>query len=196
MAILNGFKGEKFQFNGKINKFYNLISDFFVHINAKFNTDSNLDLIGIQVGEGQRINYIEWNATSDKIKLNNATLRSKTYFSIGEYDCIGTAETTSSFKSKEFVNSLLIHIGKYSFTITRNYKLSNFFEFTANILNHNLCPHGIIGQTASNKGLRLSSGEQGQGIIEGKIDDYEVSGLWSTNFKFNKFMKDKSHAIL
>jgi hypothetical protein len=47
--------------------------------------------------------------------------------------------------------------------------------------------HGLLGQTAHHKHADLKTGNQGEGEIEGTYKDYEVSGPFATNFKFNKY---------
>jgi len=49
--------------------------------------------------------------------------------------------------------------------------------------------HGVVGQTSYyiDELPRQSFGIQGEGIIEGTHLDYEVSGPWGTDFKYNRF---------
>jgi len=47
--------------------------------------------------------------------------------------------------------------------------------------------HGLLGQTAHHKHADYKTGNQGEGEIEGTYKDYEVSGPFATNFKFNKY---------
>eukprot|EP01006_Ploeotia_vitrea_P044721 TRINITY_DN66857_c0_g2_i1.p2 TRINITY_DN66857_c0_g2~~TRINITY_DN66857_c0_g2_i1.p2 ORF type:complete len:607 (+),score=78.15 TRINITY_DN66857_c0_g2_i1:2224-4044(+) len=49
-----------------------------------------------------------------------------------------------------------------------------------------ISPHGLLGQTANFLRPVTPKGKNGQGVIEGTVDDYEVPALFSTKFKFNK----------
>lgn len=58
------------------------------------------------------------------------------------------------------------------------------------VLSQGVLPHGIIGCTArydKDPDLLFGLDYQGRGIIEGHYTDYEVSGLFETDFKYNKF---------
>eukprot|EP01006_Ploeotia_vitrea_P031521 TRINITY_DN63860_c0_g1_i1.p1 TRINITY_DN63860_c0_g1~~TRINITY_DN63860_c0_g1_i1.p1 ORF type:complete len:1121 (+),score=112.26 TRINITY_DN63860_c0_g1_i1:29-3364(+) len=48
-------------------------------------------------------------------------------------------------------------------------------------------PHGLLGQTVHFKKPVVSHGHQGEGVIEGKVVDYEVPTLWSHRWKFNQY---------
>lgn len=58
------------------------------------------------------------------------------------------------------------------------------------ILSQGVLPHGVVGCTArydKDPDILFGFGPQGRGIIEGHYTDYEVSGLFQTDFKYNKF---------
>jgi hypothetical protein len=58
------------------------------------------------------------------------------------------------------------------------------------ILSQGVLPHGVVGCTArydKEPDLMFGLSPQGRGIIEGHYTDYEVSGLFETDFKYNKF---------
>ena len=54
-----------------------------------------------------------------------------------------------------------------------------------------VAPHGLLGQTADGiagkKDTGNNQGKQGGTVIDGTVDDYEVSDLWSHDSKFNRF---------
>lgn len=197
MPIFNGFDGEKFQFNGSPNKFFNLLTDETVQVNVHFNSYKNMDVIGIKLG--LPFSYISWLAENERAEINNKKINSRSYFTVGGKNYFGYAEMKFEFesaprciKSNNFISCLFVNVGKYHFYITKNKKsnlLSPYIlDLSLTIRDKNVRPHGIIGQTADfNNKPRMSSGEQGQGIIEGNAVDYEVSDLWTSNFKYNKF---------
>jgi hypothetical protein len=195
MPIFSGFEGERFQFNGSPNKFFNLLTDETVQVNAYFNSYRNMDVIGIKLST----TCIKWAAVNERAEINNKKLNSRSYFSVDGKSYSGFAEIKFEFesaplclKSNDFVSCLFVNTGKYNFFITR-YKnpdlLSPYLlDLGLTIRDRNVRPHGIIGQTADFSGKpKISIGEQGQGVIAGNPLDYEVSDLWTNNFKYNKF---------
>eukprot|EP01001_Neometanema_parovale_P005963 NODE_2356_length_1441_cov_143.674507_g2239_i0.p1 GENE.NODE_2356_length_1441_cov_143.674507_g2239_i0~~NODE_2356_length_1441_cov_143.674507_g2239_i0.p1 ORF type:complete len:400 (+),score=52.99 NODE_2356_length_1441_cov_143.674507_g2239_i0:55-1200(+) len=63
------------------------------------------------------------------------------------------------------------------------------FTTVATILPHpRTCnPHGLLGQTYHFKKPVVPMGHNGEGVIEGVLSDYEVSDLFSTKFRFNRY---------
>lgn len=64
------------------------------------------------------------------------------------------------------------------------------------LLSDDVKPHGIVGQTADGDGEArsddpsesfLASHHNGEGVIEGSVDDYEVQGLFGMDYKYNRF---------
>ena len=195
MPTFNGFNGEIFQFNA-CNKFFNLLTDETLQINAYFNSYGNIDLIGLKTG--LPTTYIKWLAENEKAEINNKKLNSRSYFSVSGKNYLGYAEikfeleaNSACLKPNNFVSCLFINLDKYRVYITRHKKPNllrpYLLNIKLNILDRNVRPHGIIGQTAELK-PRIPSGEQG--VIFGKPVDYEVNDLWTSSFKYNKF-KDK-----
>eukprot|EP01001_Neometanema_parovale_P007284 NODE_3596_length_1193_cov_53.199065_g3415_i0.p1 GENE.NODE_3596_length_1193_cov_53.199065_g3415_i0~~NODE_3596_length_1193_cov_53.199065_g3415_i0.p1 ORF type:complete len:317 (+),score=12.98 NODE_3596_length_1193_cov_53.199065_g3415_i0:106-1056(+) len=51
------------------------------------------------------------------------------------------------------------------------------------------CPsHGILGQTSHFKHIVAPRGYDGEGVIEGTIEDYEVKSVFDTDFKYSLFI--------
>lgn len=192
MPLLKGFEGEKFQLDANPNKFINLISDRHTQLNVHVNCYDKIDIIGVKLRNCQ----IKWNATDEMAEINNKKINSKTYF-YSEH--LGSAEMKFTFEPdlkcliyNEFVSYLSINTVNYCFNITKykNRKLliPYFLDINLVINNISVRPHGIIGQTADfNNCPRIVAGTKGEGVIEGKLSDYEVSGLWESNFKYNRF---------
>ncbi len=190
MPTFHGFDGEKFQVEGKPNKFYNLLTDEYAQINAHFNSYRNVDSIGIKLGSP--VTRISWKIQDERPKINNKELYTRSYFNLSNQSHLGYAEINFMFEaspnsiiSKEYISCLFINGNKYCFTIC---KLKNNLELSVSICNRNSRPHGIIGQTADFNGApRISNGHNGEGIIAGKLSDYELTDLWANNFKYNRF---------
>jgi hypothetical protein len=57
-------------------------------------------------------------------------------------------------------------------------------------------PHGLLGQTASFTKPVKAVDHQGTGVIEGKLEDYEVNNVHSVHSKFNRYgVKAGSEAV-
>lgn len=187
MPIFSGFEGERFQFNGMPNKFFNLLSDATIQVNAHFNSHKRIDLIGIRIGNSK----IQWTAINGNAEVNGEKLHYRSYVTVDNQNYSAYVEIKPHLEP-ERVNTLFVNAGKYHFNIARNKNCSlvlpYFFNFDAVIYDRNARPHGIVGQTADYNGApRIVAGVQGEGIIEGNPRDYVVSNLWSNDFRYNKF---------
>lgn len=189
MPVFNGFDGEKFHF-GCPNKFYNLLTDNNIQINAHFDSKKNMNLIGIKLGHPST--YVKWAVKDEQAEINNKKLYNCIYFNIGCKNNIAYATMKFQFESdpacilaKHYTSCLFVDAVNYSFYIC---KFKDHFDINISIHNRNSRPHGIIGQTADFNGApRISFGKHGEGIIEGKLSDYEINNLWTNNFKYNRF---------
>lgn len=189
-----GFRGQKFLFNGEIDKHFNLLSDSDIQINAFFrywHTSGNDNLTAIEnIGIVYGDNRIQINA-NDKCTINgdeilessnlgDATLKviDKLKIDVKEYEGFG-----------DFIKGYVLETKNYVFMITicTDHVNPNFLNFIGTLKNEQVCPHGIIGQTT--KPSNATDGIQGEGIVEGSYKDYEVSSLWDSDFTFNKFKK-------
>lgn len=187
MPILSGFEGEEFQFDGIPNKFFNLLTDENIQVNAHFNSHKKIDLIGIKIGKSK----IQWSAQDGKAEVNGEKLYHRSYVPFDTQTYYTYVEIKPLLEPVRKA-ILLVNVNKYQFNITRNKNCSvtlpYFFDFSAIIYNGNVRPHGIVGQTADFNGApRIDAGLHGEGIIEGKLRDYIVSGLWNNDFRYNKF---------
>jgi hypothetical protein len=187
MPIFSGFEGEEFQFNGIPNKFFNLLTDENIQVNAHFNSHKRIDSIGIKIGNSK----VQWTAQDGKAEVNGKKLHYRSYITVDNQNYSAYVEIKSLLETVR-VNTLFVNAGKYHFNIVRNKNCSvvlpYFFNFNTVIYNRNARPHGIVGQTADYNGApRIDAGEQGEGIIDGNPLDYVVSNLWSNDFRYNKF---------
>ncbi len=187
MPIFSGFEGEEFQFDGIPNKFFNLLTDEIIQVNAYFNAHKRIDLIGIKIGKST----IKWSAHGDQPEVNGQKLHHRSYvpFDTQIYHTFVEVKPLMDGSRKAILH---ISAGKYKFDVVKNKNCSvtlpYFFNFSAIIYNGNARPHGIVGQTADFNGVsRISKGNQGEGIIAGNPLDYIVSDLWGNDFRYNKF---------
>lgn len=208
---LYGFEGERFELHGEQNKYYNLLSDTYVQINAFFSSWNNdavstiVKKIGIKVGTPKNFNYMVME-NDGLITYNGERLDKKVIFNLNYQGYLGVVSPKTTFEGFDpkipdiqyagtFQNILLqVRLPAYEFQVIKaseplsDGSTGNFLNFMGHIMNTDVRPHGIIGQTADFDGkARVATGNQGEGIIEGVYSDYEVSGLMSDDFKFNKF---------
>ncbi len=208
---LYGFEGERFDLHGEPNKYYNLLSDVNLQINALFGNWNNepestiIKKIGIKVGQPTSFNYIVME-NDGLITFNGEKLSSRMVFDFDSNGYLAFAEPKTTFDgfnvdtpdirhAGSFEGALLhLRLPAYEIQVLKSSEpLSDgsrgfFLNFLASILNKNVRPHGIIGQTADFDGkARESTGRQGEGVIEGIYTDYEVGSLMSDDFKYNKF---------
>jgi len=210
----SGFEGERFDFQGEPNKFYNVISDFNLQVNAYFRRWNNtngtvMERIGFKIGT-RMSNYTllemdEYGLTM----IDGCELKEKRYFPLGVKNYQGYVEVTDQFEGygddiPDIRNAgtfegacMLVNIGNYKFKVVLSSEPVSspdedpyFVNLVSEIKGKNLRPHGIVGQTADFDGKpRIPTDDQGGGIIEGTYQDYEVSSLFADDFKFNRFGK-------
>lgn len=192
-------KGEKFSFHGEPNKIYNLYSDQQIQINSQFRywETSQLDNFTAmqEIGIKFKDLRIKIDAADQKVYVNNVYV---------DYDLpylmfldkipekYQWAKKNEGFG--DFINGVLVNFINCEFFIT--FSTDNVNPIYLNLITHivgNIDAHGVIGQTAMYKGEpRVSTGRDGEGIVEGTCKDYEVSELFADDFKFNKFRQDGS----
>lgn len=200
---IRGFEGDVFDFMGDHDKIYNLFSCGTVQINMKIKQSSpslhdltHVDAFGLKIGD----NRIEMYSHLTELgmlaaKLNNIPITSKkTEFDTGlknknNTPIIGFAKTNN--------NQVHIETGNYKIVLIRrdpddevpvHHLNINIHITKLGILYDGIYPHGIVGQTADLDGKpRISEDKNGLGAIDGTYTDYEVSDLFSDDFKFNRF---------
>jgi hypothetical protein len=198
-----GFDGESFDFMGEPNRYYNLLSDTEVQVNAYFvywatSGADNLTIIeelGILV-RGHRIRISPTAVTIDGRKMPEAGSRRRvggSIASIARFDRLDhrLPEHMRAYPGfGDFIRGYHIKTRcGYEFVVT--VCTDNINPPYLNLLsrmNRRLWPHGVIGQTADHDGKpRVAHGRNGEGIIEGTYWDYELASLWAIHFKFNKY---------
>jgi hypothetical protein len=203
-----GFEGESFDFMGEPNRYYNLLSDTDIQVNAYFvywvtsgaDNFTATEQIGILAGD-HRIQVTPAGLTLD----GTSWPEDRTAFRVGD-GAIATIEPfgladrrfakhmTTDPRGGEFVRGYQVKTRcGYDFIVTvATDHVNPLFLNLSCKMNGRLWPHGIIGQTADHDGVaRQARGHNGEGIIAGEYRDYEVSSLWSRDFKFSKYGVDE-----
>jgi hypothetical protein len=202
-------RGEKFDFHGEPNKYFNLYSDRNVQANALF-VDWQLewqpDFTAMsELGIKWKAMRIKIDAVSKLLFVNDVQVYDMWFDG-------GFIRTVDKLRGKyadvpdrvedfgDFSVGYLIRLQNYEFLVTISTdnlhpSRPTFLNFFASFYNMPAPPdaHGVVGQTGRYKGgLRVSEGSQGEGIVEGHYLDYEVSNLWADNFKHNRWVLKRS----
>jgi len=209
-----GFEGERFFFNGKPDRYYNLLSDSNIQVNAFFRhwASSGEHMLTATQKIGMIINEtrIQFDSSKkvlvDGIRLNERPGET-VYFKTGNGDHQGSMtvkfkgleEEYASLGHEEFgkpLKAYVLDVGGYNLHVVMatDESIVNrpYLNFVGQLKSTKVRPHGIVGQTADFDGETRQTVEgsiQGEGIIEGVYSDYEVSDLWANDFKFNRFFR-------
>lgn len=203
---MEGFDGDKFDFMGEHGKIFNMLSAGHVQVNGRIRGISGsmdwtfFDRIYIKVGD-EAVGFshfhmgLEQNFFKPAVAFMNddQILQSKT-FPTGLFDQNGD-EVQGRVEMTQ--NDMIVDVGAYKIIVTRvetEYDLEvphinmKIEIGELGILCDGVYPHGVVGQTADFDGIpKFGFGKQGEGVIEGVYTDYEVSGGFADDFKFNRF---------
>jgi len=186
---LVGFDGEKYDVMGQPGKTYNMLSDQNVEYNTTFEKwgDKGATVIskaGIQVGKDQ----VYFDRSNNAPTVNGKPMEPGQEVPLhnggsakwdGDKLTVDTGEYTIDLQVKEPNNPNGPYIDSHV-SINQGGPFSDF-----------VAPHGLLGQTADGiagkKDTGNNLGKQGGTIIDGSVDDYQVSDLWSHDSKFNRF---------
>ncbi len=188
----HGFNGDFFHFNGEDNKWFNLFSSTDMQVNALFKLGS------IQGGTTMQKCGIKIEKQKVEVSIKDGSLSVK----LNEEDLPNDKRV--SFKGKFIVfkdtDYLYVTNGDFLVKIQASnegesfYYLNFFFSLSKDIKTG--LPHGIVGQTIHPKRLPKTSGHfQGEGVIDGRYQDYKVRGMYDDNFKFNRFGVDSKELV-
>lgn len=199
-----GFEGESFDFMGEPNKYYNLITDSEVQVNAYFvywatsgaDNFTATEQIGILLND-HRIHVspagLVINGHAVQEVKTTCSVAGGAVVSIERFDQMDRRVPKCMRKDArcgDFIRGYEVKTGRgYEFIITvATDNVNPPFLNLISKMTGRLWPHRIIGQTADHDGMpRQGRGQNGEGVIEGFYQDYEVSSLWSSDFKFNKY---------
>lgn len=193
------FRGDEFDFMGEHGKWYNFLSAGTVQLNAKMTTfESNrtyISAVGLKLGHKlDAIHLVHAQMDGDIIAFDLADLHGAKSYLLNEMN--QPFEMSVDIKPKKYLS---INAGNFVIKITRGIEMYNEIRCPhINIhvdigelgtISDGVIPHGVVGQFATRlKGLpRKLVCKQGEGIIDGNYNDYEVSGPFADDFKFNRF---------
>lgn len=200
-----GFENDSFDFQGVPGKIYNFLSDYNCSLNALFGDYTNipgttyLEEVAILVGT-EEVGFTKIRFSSKGgIYVNDKLMRGKKQEFPSGLDKVGSVEINMNpnwqnllddlpWTDGVFQNGIIVHTGTFKFRIARFLSSLSHMTIFSRFTSLPVAPHGIIGQTADFDGKpRISTGPNGEGVIDGKPEDYEVKDLFDTEFTFSRF---------
>ena len=200
-----GFNGEEYDFMGDDNVVYNMISTGTTQVNVRMSEiipeRTYMSEIGIKV---PNYKFRIWLDEKSEIQcelnekpINRNSQQETVYFLSGLKNKDGSDNMGVAVFNLED-KWVTIDTGNCKFYI---YKETEMYDNTVScphlnistivqeigILSDGVKPHGFMGVTANHNTTRDCIGANGEGIIEGEYTDYEVSGIFADDFKFNSF---------
>eukprot|EP01001_Neometanema_parovale_P004614 NODE_1662_length_1646_cov_134.525279_g1583_i0.p1 GENE.NODE_1662_length_1646_cov_134.525279_g1583_i0~~NODE_1662_length_1646_cov_134.525279_g1583_i0.p1 ORF type:complete len:454 (+),score=50.36 NODE_1662_length_1646_cov_134.525279_g1583_i0:56-1363(+) len=191
------FSGGTFDITGKPGKIYTIIStvDFTWnvkliarHLRTRPSSGTEVGDCGIRVRSHSIGIRPAWDATVDGVPIAPAS--PKHCHLVNDSDskeCIFWKFAKVAVIKSECYRLTLLRARKFRCAAPHSLCLrTDHLNFHVLVLKK--CPsHGILGQTASFKHRVAPRGYDGEGVIEGTVDDYEVTSLFSTDFKSSLF---------
>lgn len=194
---LVGFDGENYDVMGEGGNFYNMLSDKNVQYNTKFIDWGKPGKDGVQptvIGEagiqvGENLVYFDRGGGAPTVNGQPLTKYQKVDLGNGRFAewngdklVVKTDEYTINLEVKEKDNKG----GYLDSTVTINEGVNPHAD--------GVKAHGLLGQTADGvEGHRVGGDgnknieKQGGSVIDGVVEDYQVTDLWDNNFKYNRF---------
>jgi hypothetical protein len=189
-----GFRGQNFDFDGQPKKYYNFFSSANLEVNAyleqeKFHNHVGTFIrkVGIQ-GAEYKVEISSRNG-GGAVLVNGKPLALNSRMKLAEN--VYVEKTVPANRTVEFANmgsqkKEMSHPVDYKVNLeTREFSFEFYssiamIDFNAILLVDNSEPvHGVVGQTMWNVRVPYQ--------FVGKVEDYEVSDLWATNFKYNLY---------
>lgn len=186
-----GFDGSTYDFQGKPDKVYNVITDEDFHLNARFvqsEKDQNtyMGVIGVRVKKHLLL------ISPVQIKIDDKVVKPGTY-QLDSEDLVGN-------EGSVIVSDDSVTIGTTGFTATIKIMKKHgiaYLNLECSVQSDHLHnPHGLLGQSSrylltgrTPSPVHLSHKNKfAAGFIEGVPEDYEIAdGLFGTVFTFNRF---------
>jgi hypothetical protein len=184
------FSGGNYDINGRVNFFYNIITDANFHWNAKFvsRNPRGHGSMHTYIGEsaflihGTRIfcDPVKWAMFVDGRRVPMSDERQYLH---GGVHYVKFTETIMYIRAPGFFIALK-HVLK-----DHGKELAHFDHVVdlTDEPNGRVRPHGLLGQTATFTKPVVAKGKQGEGVIAGVVADYEVSTLWSLDCKYSRY---------
>jgi len=183
-----GLHGEKYNVMGEPNKYFNILTDTDIQVNAlyidpcetKIKNATVLGLVGIKTASFQVGISSAHEVFVDGVKLDPISFPTNVSAGDATLYVYNNAEVTFINKEYEVAVQVVNHLKTCVYS---------YLDISISIFDKTRKPHGLLGQTSSHTHAISSKigGNNGEGEIEGSYRDYEVSGLFADDFKFNKY---------
>jgi hypothetical protein len=175
---------------GQAGKSYNMLSDKDFQYNTQFedwqdgsNVNTAIGAAGIQIGNSK----VSLDANTGKAAVDGTDMTIGQQVSLDDGGSATWDGTKLDVSSNEYNVDLTVQ------TDPRGIKyLDSNVKITSDPFADGVKPHGLLGQTADGiagqKNTGVDQGKQGGTVIDGTIQDYEVSGLFdTTSSKYSRF---------
>lgn len=206
---MHGFNGEDFFFNGEWNKWFNMLSSPDIQMNAYFtywqtSGDEKLTAMrkfGFMIYNSKgKLHKIEVdcdgfiNIDDERVEDVKKFKDDDFIIRVNDIDVVRFLNSRENMGRPEHMyvdKTISLENGNciiYIACVKDNVN-DPALSMRVDLKNKNYRMHGVSGQTSYyiDKPRRISTGLQGEGIIEGTHLDYEVSNIWGTDFKYNRF---------
>jgi len=193
-----GFRGQRFDFHGEVDKVFNLITDTSLQVNALFvNADlrpkklhkTYIGELGIVIGQHKLRFACNRGYAEHIVEFDGQELLKSKPFSLSDENYAMVIRDVNDKITIDYHPFLL----RAWFSSSRHSSCHITLRSSYSGGSAMTLPHGVLGQTVSplvlaNNALGPKS-MQGEGIIAGHWKDYEIidDDLYGTNFKFNRF---------
>jgi len=190
-----GLHGESYNIQGEPNKYYNILTDIDIQVNSLFTSYCEkwvanatvLGMVSIKV-DSMQISI----SNRHEVSVNAQFLDPLSFpmnISFGDAVLyVSDAEDITFFNREYEIAVQIVDNHRKAWSPSCTFIL---IDVGITILDKTRKPHGLLGQTSTHTHPVVSNhqvgGNNGQGEIEGIYKDYEVSGLFGDDFKFNKF---------
>jgi len=173
-----GFQGERYDFQGQPNKYFNILTDDHVQVNAHFTPKcgdwySYMNAFGIKLHSHRIL-----------VNLTGAWL---------DEEALTESTTLVDIDTTLKVNGTKVNVitPDYIFHMFESPGTCKHLDLEAKIVDRSrVKPHGLLGQSNQHdhsKNKYQIYGPNAEGEIEGTSKDYEVTDLFADDFTFNKF---------
>jgi hypothetical protein len=206
------FSGGSYDVHGESGKIYNIISDKYIQFNSQFVAGTRHATYMGAIGIIFNNHTIWWQASLDnrtrneKVLLDGSVLPKNRQVSLIDADD-SPYSVTFQKESKKHTPRLEIVVPGYRMEFTykhaprrqygRNMLAANYYRphyLDHKVVHtyepgHQIFPHGLLGQTArhSTAAKQKKNTKNGEGVIEGTYDEYEVKDIFGVDFKYNQF---------
>jgi hypothetical protein len=213
-----GFHGDTFDVKGAPDQVYNLLSHKMFAVNVKFVAGTTQRLVegelvpeaGTFMSEAGVVIDDEQNTKHIRVlieKVENAAGKTEAVVRV-MYNGVAVTEKDKKVGQVQIqLKRKTAFISTPTWDVAFNAHMSPLGQPMINLryikakvdpLSMQVAPHGLLGQTWDADEIAVNGAKgaeaQGEGAIEGTIDDYKVSGLFAVDFAYNRFHVIKAAA--